>query len=134
MVDYKLKNTWAKMIDEEVNIIECIRLFEEGYDRIYIIDKLTNFFGMVIDKDNLANAWDEDNEVKWITYLTEEDYIYDISNDEVINEKAARLFSENKISSIPIVINNKIEFVINTEKICEINETFLKMILHRDAV
>lgn len=32
-----LRDTWASIEDKRVDIIECIRLFDRGYENIYVI-------------------------------------------------------------------------------------------------
>lgn len=111
-MNYELSNKWVSIVDEKIDIMNCINEFDKGFDRIYVVDSENNFNGMIIDKKNFCNVWKNSDNNDWYSFLNFDEIITDISNDNVFNNQVEHIVETTDVNEIPIVMNNKIEAIV----------------------
>lgn len=73
-----ISRQWAEIVDENLSIVECIGLFDSGYERIFIVDGRRRFHGLVLERQNFHFVFE--NKEEWITRIRD-DQILNIGED-----------------------------------------------------
>lgn len=109
-MNYSLSNDFITMKDSNVDQLKCIHYFDQGYERIYIVDQKNYFFGMVLERQNFYNIF-QDN-LNWISYL-QEDQMLIVPENEDLDEGKILAYYQHFNAFIPI-------YVLSEENIDEI--------------
>lgn len=104
---YTLSVDWTQIIDENINVIDCIHKFDAGYGRIYVVDAQGKFNGMVIEKEIFSCIFEE-NLNSWYRFLEDKEYITSIYTEEDLQKAIIACEENSDYEEIPIIIEGQV--------------------------
>lgn len=116
---FYFKEEWAAIHDTNVDILECLKLFDKGFENIYVLNNKGEYHGLTILKKNFKKVWSSDSAQDWVLYL--DNYLEDIdinnkNNSEIIVNTIVKAFQNRDLQEIPVVVNSAIVAVVARQK------------------